>query len=62
MLSSDSPASLDWALIFSSFCSRRRRTAWERSSANWATRPIADDRSEVRTTAKRLLSRGMSAS
>ena len=62
MVSSDSPDSLDWAVIFSSFCSILILTAPERSSANWATRPMAAESSEQRTTTKRVLSRGMTAS
>ena len=62
MESSDSPDSVDWAVILSSFCSIFMRMAPERSSANWATRPMAAESSAQRTTTNLVLSRGMTAS
>src|SRR6202046_142798 len=62
MESSDSPVSVDDAEIFTSPFSSFRRTARERSSANCATRRIAELRSELFRVMLLLLSLGRTAS
>src|ERR1700693_293753 len=62
MESSDSPVSVDDAEIFTSPFSSFRRTARERSSANWATRRMAEFRSELLRVMLLLLSLGRTAS